>query len=278
MADPEITVILQKLRSDQAQDTWAEFLQLYSSVILQVAQLSTRDLDDASDCFLFACEQLSRNNFRRLLRFRPEGPASFKTWLKVVVRNLYLDWRRKKCGRRRIFHSIQGLSQLQREVYQCRCEEGLSADATFSLLQTRFPKLTPEDITQAEERARRALSSRQNWLLSIRRQKDKLSAATDDAGALLDLQIMDPSPSPETLASRHQERHRLGAAVAHLPKLERVMLRLRYEQGLTLEKVARLTGLEDPQTADRRIKDILRRLRGEMSSSRASGKTNSMSV
>ncbi len=278
MADSEIATILLALRSNRAQGAWAGFLQLYSPAILQVAQLSTRDPDAAADCFLFACEQLSGNNFRRLLRFRPEGAATFTTWLKVVVRNLCLDWHRKKFGRRRIFRSIQELPQLQREVYQCRCEEGFSVDATFSLLQTRFPKLTPEDITQAEERARRALSSRQNWLLSIRRQKDKLSAATDDAGALLDLQIMDPSPSPETLASHHQERHRLGAAVAHLPKLERVMLRLRYEQGLTLEKVARITGLEDAQSADRRIKDILRRLRGEMSSSRASGKTNSMSV
>ncbi|MFY9558659.1 MAG: sigma-70 family RNA polymerase sigma factor [Terriglobales bacterium] len=278
MADPEIATILQGLRSRRAQDAWAEFLHVYSPSILQVAQLSSGDPDAAADCFLFACERLSRDNFRRLLRFRPEGPATFTTWLKVVVRNLCLDWHRKKFGRRRTFRSIQELPQLQREVYQCRCEEGLSADATFSLLQTRFPKLTPEDITQAEERARRALSSRQNWLLSIRRQKDKLSAATDYAGALLDLQIVDPSPSPETLASRHQERYRLGTAVAHLPKLERVMLRLRYEQGLTLEKVARLTGLEDAQTADRRIKDILRRLRGEMSSSGASGKTNSMSV
>ncbi len=278
MADPEIATILQGLRSRRAQDAWAEFLHVYSPSILQVAQRSSGDPDAAADCFLFSCEQLSRDNFRRLLLFRPEGPATFTTWLKVVVRNLCLDWHRKKFGRRRLFRSIQGLSQLQREVYQCCCEEGLSGDATFSMLQIRFPKLTLEDITQAEVRARRALSSRQNWLLSIRRQKDKLSAATDDGGALLDLQIMDPSPSPETLASRHQERYRLGTAVAHLSKLERVVLRLRYEQGLTLEKVARLTGLDDAQTADRRIKDILRRLRGEMSLSRASGKTNSVSV
>ena len=278
MADPEIVVILQKLHSDQAQEAWAEFLRLYSSLILQAVQLSTRHLDDSSDCFLFACEQLSRNNFRRLLRFRPEGPASFTTWLKVVVRNLYLDWYRKKFGRQRMFRSIQDLPHLQREVYQCRCEGGLSTDATFSLLQTRFPKLTLEDLEQAEERARRALSPRQNWLLSIRWKEQRLPASISDAGTLLDLQIMDPRSSPETLASLHQERHRLGTAIARLPKLERVMLRLRYDQELTLEKVARLIGLGDAQTADRRIKDILRRLRAEISPSSTSVKTNSMSV
>src|SRR6058998_476654 len=102
MADPEIATILQAFRSRRDQDAWAEFLRLYSPVILQVTQLSTRDHDDAADCFVFACEQLSRDNFRRLLQFRPEGPASFTTWLKVVVRNLYFDWHRKKFGRRRI--------------------------------------------------------------------------------------------------------------------------------------------------------------------------------
>jgi RNA polymerase sigma factor (sigma-70 family) len=278
MADPEIATILQALRSRRAQEAWVEFLRLYSPVILQVTQLSTPDRDDAADCFVFACEELSRHSFRRLLQFRPEGPATFATWLKVVVRNLYSDWRRKKFGRRRIFRSIQELPQLQREVYQCRCEEGLSADATLSLLQIRLPKLTAEDVADAEEQAHRALSSRQNWLLTIRRKAEKSFAAPADAGALLDLQIMDPSPSPETLASRHQERQRLRTAVAHLPNLERVMLRLRYEQGLTLEKVAHLTGLVDAQTADRRIKSILRRLRGEMSSSPTSGKTDSVSV
>jgi RNA polymerase sigma factor (sigma-70 family) len=277
MVDLEIARILQDLRSRYAEEAWTEFLRLYSPVILQVTQLSTRDHDDAADCFVFACEELSRHSFRRLLQFRPEGPATFSTWLRVVIRNLYLDWHRKKFGRRRIFRSIRKLPQLQLEVYLCRCEEGLSADATLSLLQIRFPKLTPEDVADAEARAHRALSSRQKWLLTIRRKKEKSFAATDDAGVERDLQIMDPSPSPESLASRHQERHRLGTAVTHLPKLDRVMLRLRYEQGLTLEKVAHLTGLEDAQTADRRIKNILRRLRGEISS-RTSGKTNSMSV
>ena len=43
-------------------------------------------------------------------------------------------------------------------------------------------------------------------------------------------------------------------------------LNLRYEEGLTLEQVARLAGLGNAQQADRRIKEILARLREEMSS------------
>jgi hypothetical protein len=42
-------------------------------------------------------------------------------------------------------------------------------------------------------------------------------------------------------------------------------LRLRYEEGLTLDQAARLTGLGNAQRADRRIREILTRLREEMS-------------
>jgi len=42
------------------------------------------------------------------------------------------------------------------------------------------------------------------------------------------------------------------------------LVRLRYEQGLTLGKVAELTGLKDAQTADRRIRSILDTLREEL--------------
>jgi hypothetical protein len=83
--------IVEQLRSSQSREAWAEFLRRYSPLIFSACQFSTSDGDQAADCFLFACEQLSRNHFSRLLRFRPQGRASFPTWLRVVVRNLCLD-------------------------------------------------------------------------------------------------------------------------------------------------------------------------------------------
>src|SRR5437868_11230231 len=118
-------VMLEELRSSQSREAWAEFLRQYSSLIFQTCQFSTSDADQAADCFLFACEQLSRNSFRRLLCFRPDGPASLSTWLSVVVRNLCLDWQRKRLGRPRLFRSIAKLPQLSGAVYRCRFEQGL---------------------------------------------------------------------------------------------------------------------------------------------------------
>ena len=76
-------VLLGQLRSREPSDAWTTFLANYSPLLLDVVHLFERDADAAADCYLFVCEQLSRDNFKRLLRFRPNGPASFPTWLHV---------------------------------------------------------------------------------------------------------------------------------------------------------------------------------------------------
>jgi DNA-directed RNA polymerase specialized sigma subunit len=52
--------------------------------------------------------------------------------------------------------------------------------------------------------------------------------------------------------------------MAHLPGSDRLLLRLRFEQELTLQQVANLTRLGNTQRVERRIQDILARLREEM--------------
>ena len=79
-------------------------------------------------------------------------------------------------------------------------------------------------------------------------------------------QIADPGPDPETLAEIGEQRAALTRALSRLEKEERLLLHLRYEEGLTLEQVAQLAGLGNAQRADRRIREILTRLREDMSS------------
>ena len=118
MPDQSVEKILEQLRSGDPHEAWTEFLEEYSAVIFQVGWYFERDLDRASDCFQFACEKLSQDNFRRLLRFKPQGPAVFSTWLRAVVRNLCLDWHRKEFGRRRPLRSISRMSLFDQKVFK----------------------------------------------------------------------------------------------------------------------------------------------------------------
>jgi RNA polymerase sigma factor (sigma-70 family) len=258
--------IVEELRSSQSREAWAEFLRQYSPLIFGACQFSTSDADQAADCFLFTCQQLSRNHFRRLLRFRPQGGAGFPTWLRVVVRNLCVDWRRKQFGRPRLFRSIARLPQLEAEVYRCRYEQGLSLDETFLTLCPSFPGLNMQRLVETEARVRGSLSSRQLWLINTRKarargvlQESGVSVAEEDYACEQD--PVDPRPNQESvLASQEQEEH-LRSALVRLPAPERLLIRLRFEERLSLEQIARLTGLGDAQRVHRRIADILGTLR-----------------
>ncbi len=268
-----ISEILRGLGSNEPRQAWTDFLEFYSPVILQVVRLLEVDADHVTDCFLFVCQQLSHKNFQRLHRFTVDGPASFATWLRAVVRHLCLDWWRKEFGRTRIFESIARLKPLDREVFRCLYQDGVSLDETLLILSPRFPSLTGQELANSFERIRSSLTPRHLWLLGTRRpQFEPLETAEMSEDRSLLGKLRDPAPDPEALAARHQEHAALVGALARLPHSERLLVRLRFEQELTLEQVAQLTGLADAQTADRRLRKILDDLRKQL------GKTQSASV
>ena len=265
MEERAIAGILSGLRSRLAKDAWAEFLQSYAQLILQVVHSFERDLDRVSDCFLFVCEQLSQKRFRRLRSFRRKGPANFSTWLRVVVRNLCLDWQRKEFGRHRVFESIARLSVFEQEVFRCLFERRLQFDETLALVQISHPGLTRAQLEEAGEHIRQRLTPRQLWLLSTRLPRTvSLEEGPVGMEPTLQQQIPDPSPNPEVLADLSERQAALTRALSLLSSQERLLVRLRFEQGLTLQEVARIARLGDAQRADRRIREILERLRKAM--------------
>jgi RNA polymerase sigma factor (sigma-70 family) len=265
MAEQSVENILRQLRLRDPHQAWAAFLEEYSVLIFQVARYFERDLDRASDCFQFVCEKLCEGRFRRLLRFKPEGSASFSTWLRAVVRNLCLDWRRKEFGRPRRFRSISRLSGFDQEVFSCVYERGFSAEETLQLLRSRFPDVTSERVVESRERIEQELTTKHRWLLGIRSSRRAPVANTTFEGvAAAPLDITDPRPNPEAQALFAERRGALDRALDHLSKRERLLMRLRFEEELTLEQIAKLLDLGNAQRADRQIKEVLARLRVEL--------------
>jgi len=270
MDDPQVARILEQLGRGDAQEAWSEFLEAYSPVILQIVQLFEREPDHLSDCFLFVCEHLNQNQFRRLRRFKPEGPARFATWLRVVVRNLCLDWRRKQFGRHRVFDVIARLTVFDRDVYSKVYEQGLSPEETAFSLAAKYAQVTQHDVEKSVECIQRALTPRQLWLLGTRRPKvESLENESEDNPDSLERQIPDPQPDPETLSATRERHAALERELARLSKPERLLIKLRFEQDLTLREVAELLKLRDAQTADRRIRELLERLQKALSGKNA---------
>jgi RNA polymerase sigma factor (sigma-70 family) len=253
-------------RAADADEVWSAFLSEQAPLILQVVHLFERDADQVQDCFLFVCEHLRRDGLRRIRKFREKGPASFATWLRAVVRHLCLDWRRHRDGRFRLPRAVARLPELDREVFRSVHLRGLTENETFHTLKALWPALTRDQLTEAAARVARAVDGRFSWLLLMRRPRiQSLSAArpgTDPAEG--EAGLVDPRADPERDAAEHERLSALGKALAFLPARARLLIRLRFDQELPLEEVARLTGLSGASQVERQLRQALDDLRGAM--------------
>lgn len=258
-ADPFIASMLSALFPAERQAAWCAFLDRYSSLIYHVVRSFDRDPDRSGNCFLFICEQLSANDFRRLRKFDLAGRASFSTWLCAVARNLCLDWHRKEHGRHRIFGSVARRSATDQLLFEIVFRRGLSAEEARAELSCRGIELSFAAVEERICDIRRCLSSRQLWLLSSgQAMLDPIDG--EEEGAYV-VEPADPTPDPESLAALRETHQQVSAALACLTDSDRLLIRLRYQEGLTLQQVAKLVGLKDAQTADRRLRDIIDHLR-----------------
>jgi RNA polymerase sigma factor (sigma-70 family) len=268
-----LRAIVDQLRSGRDEDAWASFIDEAWPTLQQIVRHFERDPDDAADCFLFVCEQLRRNRCARLLRFDPDGPARFTTWLELVVGRLCVDWHRRRAGRFRVLQSIARLSALEREVFHAIHERGGDIRSAWATLRLRFPNLTLEAVVAADGVVRQSLGGRDYRVMAMRSARNQLARKTSiDPDEMLQAEIADQAPDPEVRASDREVVLELRKAVGALPASDRLLLKLRYVDELTLAQVARVTGLRDPQTADRRLREVTKRLQDTLGGSNRSEK------
>jgi RNA polymerase sigma factor (sigma-70 family) len=257
-ADPFIVSMLSALSSTERQESWCAFLERYAGLIYHVVRSFDRDPDRSGSCFLFVCEQLSNNDFRRLRKFKVSGRAEFSTWLCAVVRNLCLDWHRKEYGRHRVFASVARRGVTDQLLFELVFSRGLSAAEARDELSLRGVELSFAAVEDKIRDLRSCLTSRQLWLLSS---GNTTLESIDNEEGTFRAEPTDPAPDPEAVAALRETHQHVAAALASLTDSDRLLVRLRYQEGLTLQQVARLVGLKDAQTADRRLRDIIDHLR-----------------
>jgi DNA-directed RNA polymerase specialized sigma subunit len=180
-----------------------------------------------------------------------------------------VDWRRKEQGRVRPLRCVSRLPELDQQVCRCIYVRGMSRTQCLEALASRFPGLTEATVSEINARLFALLTPQQRWQLSAR--TPALKPVVFGAGPENDdpaWQVAAQDPGPDDLAEGLQEQRQLQDALAKLPAEQRLLLRLRYEQNLTLAEVARLTGQPDPFRANRRIQAALATLADLMGASR----------
>ena len=91
-----------------------------------------------------------------------------------------------------------------------------------------------------------------------------MSTSSSRDESAIELDPVDGGPGPEQRAAREEEISALRAALGGLPARDRLLLRMRYEQELTLEEIARLTGLSGGSTVHRALRRAVEKMRSRM--------------
>jgi len=250
--------ILHRLSSVDAGPAWVEFLDRYSPLIMKTAYQFEYTQERSSECFLYVCEHLNDDGFRRLLKFNTAGKVKFRTWLGTVVFNLCVDWHRREFGRVTLLPVISALPAFDRAVYRLVIEQGMDKETSFQTLRADFPDLTRELIESSVIRVFSLLTPRQRWQVTVRNRRRQQVRAGSFQGQVESLP--DPGTGPEAQVQKQQDLDTLQEAMACLPARQRLLLRLRFQEGLSLKKIAELTQLGDTNRAWRHVQAALKTL------------------
>jgi len=246
--------LLHRLSSADPGPAWAEFLDQFNGLIMATIIQFEHDTDRRDDCFLHVCEKLCDHECRRLLSFNPTGDASFSHWLSTVVFNLCVDWHRAEYGRATVIPAIAALPAFDRTVYRMCHEQGQSRDECVQSLKADFPELTVEGVANSLQRIHRLLTPRQRWQIGVRGHR-RLGTQPGSS-----FSAFDSGAEPETNAADDEELLALQTGMGQISPKYRLLLHLRYQEGLTFQQIAAIGDYGNARRARRQVKRALDQL------------------
>jgi RNA polymerase sigma factor for flagellar operon FliA len=210
--------------------------------------------DDLDDFVAWVAARVIEQDYAVLARFR--GESSLPTYLAVVAATLGREYRVRHWGRWRPSAAARRLGPVAERLEMLVHRDGLRLGEAAEALRTAGLTALPDGALAAMLAACPArLPARPVVAADAAHDAD----AVPDADARADARLLDA----EADADRHALGTRLAEAVDQLPGEDRVMVRLRFWQGLSVADVAR--ALAVPQKPlYRRLERVLAGLRAEL--------------
>ncbi len=243
---------------------WHAFVDRYAGLIYSVIrrQLYAEEEDDVRTVFADVLEALYRG---KLSEFR--GSSELSTWLIVVSRGKALDHLRHIQGRRKNPQGWDALTPLERAVFKFHFVEGLGFDAVIQSLHSAGLRANAESVAHAVLRIEGTIDK--HYLRRLESDA-KAPALGVVSGRMLDyLKHMQfererVEEDPDDAFTR-EGIEKMGARVrellADLSEEERDVVRLRYEEGWTAQRIADERGLSGQRKVYTILDGALRKLR-----------------
>lgn len=207
--------------------------------------------DDAEEFRSVVHLRLVENDYAALRAW--EGRSSFATYIGVVVQHIALDYRNHLWGKWRASAEAKRLGEVAVELEQLLHRDGKTFDEALSTLAARREGVTRESLhALAAKLPRRAARHREVDL-----EEAEPYAVTGPVA------VEEKIRDDERRIAAERLRRLLAASFAKLPDDDRLLLQLRFEQGMTVAQIARALQ-RDQKLLYRRIDRLMREIRVEL--------------
>ncbi len=249
-----------------SETAWQDFLARFSQLIFDVLRrhLIAEDEDDVRGVYV---EVLHSLYTRDLAKFR--GEVQLSTWLIVYTRSRAYDFFRKHHGRHRIPTGYEQLGDFDRRVLECHLVKRLPMDVTLQLLAWGGTPATVDDIAESVGRIESTMDRR--YLLRIESEHQAESRGVDSVRMLsyitelqrdFDEEAGHGQPDSQVIEQESERRYeRLRGLVARLSPMEREVVELRFERGLSAREIDKKLHLGGQRRVYSLIDRIIRGLR-----------------
>lgn len=227
--------------------TYIEHYDLIDGVITQICRRHRLAGVEADDFRASAHLKLIENDYEVFRKF--QGRSSLRTYLTVVLQRVFLDYRIGQWGKWRPSMEASRRGPVAIRLEQLLVRDGFSFDEAVEILRARH------GVAESREALARIA---ERLPVRVNRKLQGEKAMSD---------VPDPAVLPDEAAAReelrpHAVRARiaLDEAMATLEPQDRLIVRLRFENGLGIADIARTLALPQ-RPLYRRLEQILARLR-----------------
>lgn len=245
------------------EESWRAFCETYSPVIERSIRRYVRDGEAARDLYVSLLEKLRGGS---LGSYR--GTSTLAAWLYVVARNRCKDYFRSASGLRHVLGMLKGMRSGERRFFELYYVEGLSMHETYESMRSETGGATSRiDVIEYDEAIRRRIAKKRLARLTERllrpdaaRRMERSIETLPEGTELRD----EAGPSPEESADagpREEALRKLRAALLGLSPRDRLMLDLRFEQGLSLRKTGEILDMGDARRVHEKLGQLLAQLR-----------------
>lgn len=267
-ADAVSDAALLALLAERPAEAWQLFLDRHADFVLTELHRLGLGRDAALDGFVYVCEKLAEDDFRRLRTIRHTGAHDdLRPWLRAVVKNLATNWRWSREGRRRLLRAVERLPALEQRVFQLYFWRGMRPSELIEQLgREGGGPPSPIAVFDALETVFAQLSASRLWHLvaGLAQRRAQAQADAPEIGRGPS-EPASPDGDPEQHALRRETTQRVQRGLQTLAPRTRLALRMRYDDHLSVPEIADIIDLS-PRQVHRLLGDArehLRRLLGE---------------